>query len=422
MGGDSRLFPPTLDGTNYAVWKVRIEAYTMGKKHEVWSMMVNGVDKEYEKFTKEELEFNGSAKNFIFASISDNLFHQVSSCGKAKEMWDKLKTTHEGTQQQKDNQVGILVNEFELFKQKTGESIRDLVGRMNALINALKNMGKEYSTLELNMKLLNALSGEWKIKVITIEEAKNLTTTPLDEIVGSLLTHEMNEARRNVGIIKKDKSIALQAQESSSDDDEDVALLSRKIARMLRGQRKFGNTSKVFYECRKPGHFKDECPNLKKKKENEKMKKKPTWKGDKKKKAFKATWSDSSEGEDNDEEGGEGGEEVNLCLMAKSSEGEVSIDDISNEELSDALADLSCTYRITRRELKRSRKENLKLVEQISFLTERLEEASSFPAKENEYFRKLGEDNIGLEMEKLRERYDKLLGSQKALEMLLGSQ
>ena len=130
--------------------------------------------------------------------------------------------------------MGIFVNDFKLFKQKSGGSIRDLVGRMNALINALKNMGKEYSTLELNRKLLNALSGEWKIKVIAIEEAKNLTRTPLDQIVGSVLTHEMNEARRNEGTIKKDKSIALQAQESSLDDDEDVALLSRKISGMLR--------------------------------------------------------------------------------------------------------------------------------------------------------------------------------------------
>ena len=121
--------------------------------------------------------------------------------------------------------MGILVNDFELFKQKTEEPICDLVGRMNALIKALKNMGKEYSTLELNRKLLNVLSGEWKIKVIAIEEAKNLTMTPLDEIVGSLLTHEMNEVRRNEGTINKDKSIALQAHESSSDDDEDIALL-----------------------------------------------------------------------------------------------------------------------------------------------------------------------------------------------------
>ena len=79
MGGDIRLFSPNLDNTSYVVWKVRIEAYAMGKKHEVWSMMVNGVDKEYEKFTKEEMEFNRSTKNIIFASISDNLFHQVSS-------------------------------------------------------------------------------------------------------------------------------------------------------------------------------------------------------------------------------------------------------------------------------------------------------------------------------------------------------
>ena len=58
--------------------------------------------------------------------------------------------------------------------------------------------------------------------------------------------------------------------------------------------------------------------------------------------------------------------------MEKSSEGEVSIDDISNEELSDALADLLFTYRITRRVLRKSKQENLKLVETISLLTERL--------------------------------------------------
>ena len=206
----------------------------------------------------------------------------------------------------------------------------------------------------------------------------------------------------------------------------------------------------MCYECRKPGHFKDECPNLKKKDENKKMKNKPTKKGDKKKKAFKATWSDSIEGEDN-EEGGEASKEVNLSLMAKSSKGEVSLNDISNEELRDALADLLCTYRITRTELRKSKQENLKLVEMIYILTERLEKASSLPIEENEYIRKLGEENTRLEMEsiilkenlsslefdvphrkeeislleqhpRLREGYEKLVGCQKALEMLLGSQ
>ena len=47
----------------------------------------------------------------------------------------------------------------------------------------------------------------------------------------------------------------------------------------------------------------------------------------------------------------------------------------SNEELSDALADLLCTYRITRRELRKSKEENFKLVETISLLTERLQKS-----------------------------------------------
>ena len=96
--------------------------------------------------------------------------------------------------------------------------------------------------------------------------------------------------------------------------------------------------------------------------------------------------------------------------MAKSSKGGVSLNDISNEELSDELADLLCTYRITKRELRRVRQENLQLVEKISLLTERLEKASSSPIEENEYIRKLGEENTRLEMENtiLKEKLNSL--------------
>ena len=85
--------------------------------------------------------------------------------------------------------------------------------------------------------------------------------------------------------------------------------------------------------------------------------------------------------------------------MEKSSEGEVSADDISNEELSDALADLLCTFRGTRRELRKSKQENLKLVETIYLLNEKLEKASNSPSKEDEYTKKLGEENTKLERE-----------------------
>ena len=113
-------------------------------------------------------------------------------------------------------------------------------------------------------------------------------------------------------------------------------MLSRKIEKLIMSKRRIGNTSKLCFECKKPGHFKADCSRLKKKyagkdsEEKEKLKKKSAWKDDKKKKALKATRSDSSDGEKNKDIEDE---EVNLCLMANSSEGEYDISDTSLEEL-----------------------------------------------------------------------------------------
>ena len=56
------------------------------------------------------------------------------------------------------------------------------------------------------------------------------------------------------------------------------------------------------YECKKPGHIKSECPKLKFKNKGAKDKKK----------AFKATWDNSSESELEDDQD----EVANLCFMA----------------------------------------------------------------------------------------------------------
>ena len=225
---------------------------------------MNGFKSDFDDFIELEKEVNSKARNILLATIDSTTHHQVSSCRTTKEIWDHFTIAHEGNSQVRDTQVDILVKKTELFTQKKGETIRELSGRFNALISALKNMSKDYSTQEKNRKFLNALSPEWKIKVVDIEEAKNLYTTPLVEIVGSLIRYEMNEARRNPPSEKKEKLVALRVDDTSSDDDEDIAMLSRKITQLIRSKRRIGNTSKVSFECKKPGHFKEDCPSLKK--------------------------------------------------------------------------------------------------------------------------------------------------------------
>ncbi|GAV83497.1 DUF4219 domain-containing protein/UBN2 domain-containing protein, partial [Cephalotus follicularis] len=69
--------------------------------------------------------------------------------------------------------------------------ISDMFTRFTTIINSLKNLGKYYPNQELVRKILRCLLKSWTPKVTAIEEAKDLSTLPLEQLLGSLMTHEM---------------------------------------------------------------------------------------------------------------------------------------------------------------------------------------------------------------------------------------
>ncbi|GAV90457.1 zf-CCHC domain-containing protein [Cephalotus follicularis] len=152
---------------------------------------------------------------------------------------------------------------------------------------------------------------------------------------------------------KKKKSIALKAskEDSESDGDGDMALITSQFKKFLKSQKDKKVFKKKFpqdeesskkeeptcYECKKPAHFKNECPNLKKKEILEKSKEQS-----KKKKYFIATWDDSdslSTKEESDEE------VVNLAPMAMEDAEEDEVK-FSFDELQDAYENLFNEYKI----------------------------------------------------------------------------
>ena len=95
---------------------------------------------------------------------------------------------------------------------KENETIVEMITRFTDIVNGLEAWGKTHKESEKVMKILRSLPSKWHTKVTAIQEAKNLTKLPMEELIGSLMTYEINLAKKQQeGENKKKKSTALKA-------------------------------------------------------------------------------------------------------------------------------------------------------------------------------------------------------------------
>ncbi|GAV73622.1 UBN2 domain-containing protein [Cephalotus follicularis] len=194
--------------------------------YQLWHIIVNGPrmptrtiegvvspkpENEYNDNDFSMLQLNSKAKHVLFCAVGPNEFNRISSCDSAKAMWDLLEVTYEGTNQVKESKISMLVHEYELFMMHDHENISYMFTRFTTIINSLKNLGKSYPNQELVRKILRCLLKSWTPKVTAIEEAKDLSTLPLEQILASLMTHETIMKNHENVEVKKKKSIALKA-------------------------------------------------------------------------------------------------------------------------------------------------------------------------------------------------------------------
>ncbi|GAV73617.1 UBN2 domain-containing protein [Cephalotus follicularis] len=210
----------------------------------------------YDDNDRRRVQINAKAKHIIICAINSNDFNRISSCISAKEMWDGLEVTYEGTNQVKEAKISMLVREYEMFTMNENEDIKYMFSRFTNIINALQALDKTYSNNEMVRKILRCLPRSWMPKVTAIEKAKNLNVLPLEDLLGSLMTHELSMQKKDDDEEKekkKKKMVALKSSliEDSEDDDdnEELALITRKFKKFLASKKKFGGKpNKKIYQ------------------------------------------------------------------------------------------------------------------------------------------------------------------------------
>ena len=109
---------------------------------------------------KRLVQYNLKAKNIITYALGMDEYFRVSNCKSAKDMWDTLQVTHEGTTDVKRSRINTLTHEYELFRMNPNESIQDMQKRFTHIINHLASLGKIFPNEDLVIKVLRCLSRE----------------------------------------------------------------------------------------------------------------------------------------------------------------------------------------------------------------------------------------------------------------------
>ena len=114
---------------------------------------------EWTDLDKKKLSLNTKAMIILLNALNTSESMYVSNCTMAKEIWEKLQLKHEGTNQEKESKINMLMHSYELFKMEPNETIIEMDLRLNKIFNSLEALGKVFTNHE-KVQVLRSLPPE----------------------------------------------------------------------------------------------------------------------------------------------------------------------------------------------------------------------------------------------------------------------
>ena len=176
---------------------------------------------------------NSKALNTIFYGVSLDEFHRIFHVTIAKEAWQILETTYEGTKKVKDTKLQMLTTRFEELKMSEDESFDLFYRKLNEVVIGKFNLGEKTDDSKIVRKILRLLPESFRAKFTAIEESKDLDDIKVQELIGLLQTYELSlpSQRKSKSLDFKTINEKMEAHDSSNEDKvkKDVAYLVKNF-------------------------------------------------------------------------------------------------------------------------------------------------------------------------------------------------
>jgi hypothetical protein len=283
--------PPVFDGEDYCMWSDKMRHHLTSLHASIWDIVEFRAqepsvgDEGYDSDEVAQIRhFNSQATTILLASLSREEYNKVQRLNSAKEIWDILKTAHEGDKVTKITKRETIEGELGRFMLHQGEEPQAMYNRLKTLVNQVRNLGStKWDNHEMVKVILRSLVFLNPTQVQLICGDPRYTLMSPEEVIGKFVSFELM-IKGSKKIIEQGATstpevqpIAFKAMEEKKEestssrlpidtsklDNEEMPLIIksfRQILKQRRGKDYKPRSKKVCYKCGKPDHFIAKCP------------------------------------------------------------------------------------------------------------------------------------------------------------------
>jgi hypothetical protein len=191
--------PPMFDGEDYSMWSDKMRHHLTSLHKSIWDIVEYGAqvpkkgDKDYDSEEVEQIQhFNSQATTILLASLSREEYNKVQGLKSAKEIWDMLKTAHEGDEVTKITKRETIEGELGRFMLHQGEEPQAMYNRLKTLVNQVRNLGStKWDDHEIVKVILRSLVFLNPMQVQLICGDPRYTLMSPEEVIGKFVSFEL---------------------------------------------------------------------------------------------------------------------------------------------------------------------------------------------------------------------------------------
>jgi hypothetical protein len=215
--------PPAFNGEDYSRWSEMMKFHLTSLHTSIWDIVEFGVqvpsvgDEDYDADEVAQIQhLKSQATTILLTSLSREEYNKVHGLKSAKEIWDVLKTAHEGDEVTKITKMETIEGELGRFMLNQGEEPQAMYNRLKTLVNQVRNLeSTKWDDHEMVKVILRSLVflNPTQVQLIRGDPRYNLMS--LEEVIGKFVSFEL--------MIKGSKKIIEQGASSSVTEAQPIA-------------------------------------------------------------------------------------------------------------------------------------------------------------------------------------------------------